>query len=339
MVMSSARNAPSRTSRVTPLTLAAGVGIVLAYFQAYLAVKWVSGPNFAEVTSGPTIPPTWMKIAIITAEVATTAAVVAIIYRLVVRPWRQERRVRFDGLLVLAALATSMYDPLNSYFHAWFAYNSYFVNRGTPMVELPGWRSFNAPGAQIAWPIFFIPALYAAIFLGVAALLCWVMRRAQARWPQLPRGALFGICFATIVVIDILLEGVVVMRLGFYDHTGPSISVLDSYYSRNALANILLVSVTVTAAACLRFFRNDRGETLVERGAHQIGTTGAKVTVLRFFAVLAAMQAMLLFGYHLPMTVWTSVTPNAAWHEDMQQNSYLNDHICGVGTPRVCPHG
>jgi hypothetical protein len=37
------------------------------------------------------------------------------------------------------------------------------------------------------------------------------------------------------------------------------------------------------------------------------------------------------------MAIWTTITPNSAWHEDMQQNSYLNDHICGVGTPRVCP--
>ena len=63
------------------------------------------------------------------------------------------------------------------------------------------------------------------------------------------------------------------------------------------------------------------------------------LALLLTFAVFAAMQMCLLSGYHVPMAIWTTITPNSAWHEDMQQNSYLNDHICGVGTPRVCPQG
>ena len=55
-----------------------------------------------------------MKIAIRTSEVLCIALAVGLIYRFVIRPWRRERRVPFDGLLVLAALATSVYDPLNS---------------------------------------------------------------------------------------------------------------------------------------------------------------------------------------------------------------------------------
>jgi hypothetical protein len=329
----------SRARRVTPLKVAAALGVLLACFQAYVLLKWVAGPNFQEVTYGPTIPPAWMKVAIPTAEILSTALVVVLVHRFVVRPWRHERRIPFDGLLVLTALCVSMYDPLSCYLHIWYAYNSYFFNRGTPMVEMPGWQSFNEPGAQIAWPIFFIPALYAAMFLGIPALGCWVMRQVRSRWPHLPNIALVAICFVTIVVIDIVVEGVVVMRLGFYDHTGPSIPLLDSYYSHNALANIFLVAVTITAVAALRFFRNDRGETLVERGSQHFGTTRAKVTALRFFAVFAAMQVCLLLGYHVPTAIWTTITPNTAWHQDMQQNSYLNDHICGVGTPRVCPQG
>jgi Spirocyclase AveC-like len=339
VVVKTAIEAGSRVRRVSALNAAAALGILLACFQAYVLVKWVAGPNFREVTYGPTIPPTWMRVAILTAEVLSTAMVVVLVYRFVVRPWRQERRLPFDGLLVLTALCVSMYDPLSGYFHVWFAYNSYFFNRGTATVGLPGWQSFNEPGAQIAWPIFFIPALYAAMFLGIPVLGCWVMRQVRSRWPHLRNTALVAICFVTIAGIDIGLEGVVVMRLGFYDHTGPSIPLLDSYYSHNALANIVLVAVTITAVTALRFFRNDRGETLVERGSRHFGTTGPKVTALRFFAVFAAMQACLLLGYHLPMAIWTTISPTTAWHEDMQQNSYLNDHICGVGTPRVCPQG
>lgn len=337
--MKSAIQARSQVRRVTPLKAAAALGILLACIQAYFLVKWVAGPNFVEVTSGPTVPPTWMKVAILTAQVLSTAMVAVLVYRFVVQLFRRERRIPFDGLLVLTALCVSMYDPLSSYFHVWFAYNSYFFNRGTAVVGVPGWRSFSEPGAQVAWPIFFIPALYAGMFLGIPVLGCWVMRRASSRWPRLPGIALLAVCFTMIVVIDILLEGVIVMRLGIYDHTGPSISFLDSYYSHNALANIVLVAVTITTVTALRYFRNDRGETLVERGAQQLGPSKARLNTLRFFAVFAAMQMCLLLGYHVPMAIQTIINPNSAWHEDMQQNSYLNDHICGAGTTRVCPQG
>ena len=62
---------------------------------------------------------------------------------------------------------------------------------------------------------------------------------------------------------------------------------------------------------CLRYFRNDRGETLVERGVSKLGSSGIKVTILRLFAVLAAMQAILFAGYHAPMAVWIVRNPDA----------------------------
>lgn len=320
-----------------PVVIAAALGAALLCFELYLLLAWITGPNFQEVTAGPSDPPTWMKVAIRAAEVVCVVLAAALIYWFVVRPWRRERRVPFDGLLVLAAMATSVYDPLNSYFHTWFAYNSYFVNYGTAMTEMPGWQSYNQPGEQIAWPIFFIPPLYAAIFLGVVALGCAIMRWSYARWPHVPVVGHLGICFAVIFVVDTVLEGPVVMRLGYYDHTGWSFPFLDGYYGHNALKNIIFVAVCVTAASWLRFHRNDRGETFVERGASRFGDTGLKVTGIRFLAVYAAMQAILLFGYHVPIAVGTLLQPENPWHPSMVEHSFLNDHLCGVGTPRDCP--
>jgi hypothetical protein len=337
-MVTSVRGAQVGHRRVTPVGVCASIGVALAGLQLYLLLRWLLGSNFQEVTPGPSEPPMWMQISIRTVEVLSTAVALWMIYHFVIRPWRRERHVPYDGLVVLAALAVSMYDPLNSYFHTWFAYNSYFFNRGTPVVNLPGWQSFNEPGAQIAWPIFFIPPLYAVMFVGIPMLGCWVMRTAKSKRPTLSSAALVVIAFALVAVIDIVLEGPVVMRLGFYDHTGPSIPILDSHYGHNAIANIVLVAAAVTLATSLRYFRNDRGETFVERGSYKLGS-GPKTTVVRFFAVFAAIQVILFAGYHLPMAVWTIFNPNAQWHSNMVDNSYLNDHLCGVGTPRTCPGG
>ena len=339
MITSVGGDIRSQRGSLSVVGVAAGVGAVLAAAELFLFLRWVTGPNFREVAPGPSIPPVWMQISIRVVEVLSTAVAVWMVYHFVIRPWRRERRVPYDGLTVLAALAVSMYDPLSCYFHTWFAYNSYFINRGTPVVGIPGWESFHEPGAQIAWPIFFIPPLYTLFFLGIPALGCKVMRTAKAKWPSLPAGALVGLTLLLVAAIDIALEGPVVMRLGFYDHTGPSIPLFDSYYGHNSIPNIVLVAAAVTLATCLRYFRNDRGETLVERGAYKLGDSGLKATAVRFLAVLAATQAILFVGYHAPMAAWTIFNPNATWRPNMVDNSYLNDHICGIATPRVCPGG
>jgi hypothetical protein len=325
--------------RPTVLYAAAAVGAVLVLFETYLIIAWISGPNFQEVTSGPSVPPLWMQVAVRGGEVVGTGIALAMLYRLVLTPWLRERRVPYDGLAALGALAVSVYDPLSAYFHPWFTYNAFFFNRGTPIVEVPGWQSYHAPGEQVLWAPFFFPAVYVVLFVVMAAFGCLVMRRAQARWPHLPGVALVGICFAVMFLFDASLEGPVLMRLGYWEHTGSSVPFLDGYHGHNAIKNMVFAAVIVTAAAALRFFKNDRGETLVERGASQLGSSGAKVTGLRLLAVVAALQVILLLGYHVPVAVSTLISPDNAWHPAMVDNSYLNDHICGYGTPRTCPRG
>jgi hypothetical protein len=39
------------------------------------------------------------------------------------------------------------------------------------------------------------------------------------------------------------------------------------------------------------------------------------------------------------VAISTLINPVNAWHPAMVGNSYLNDHICGYGTPRICPEG
>jgi hypothetical protein len=326
----------AETRRLQTVQIAAGVGAVLACFELYLLIAWIAGPNFARVTPGPSVPPSWMRIAIDLGEVFSMVLLIGLVYRFVVRPWRSERQLPFDGLLFLSAVATSLYDPLNSYFHPWFAYNSYFFNRGNPLLAFPGWQAGHAPGAQTAWPILFIPPLYAGMFVGLGALGCMIIRRTSARWPSLPVWLHVGICFLAMCLIDAATEGPLVMRLGFYDHTGQSIGPLDSTYGHNAIRNIVFVGATVTLAVCLRYFRNDVGETLVERGINRIGANGRTGILLRGLAIYAAFQAILLFGYHIPVAISTLIT-HPQWHADMIHHSYLNDHLCGVGTLHHCP--
>lgn len=331
------RRAADTDGRRSALELAAALGAVLAVFEVYIVLKWVLGPEFEPVRMGPTAVPTWIKVAAITAQALFVIIACVVIHRLVVRPWRREHTVGFDGLLCVAALLTSVYDASSAYFHNWFTYNSYLLNMGNPATSLPGWQAYSAPGETIAWPILFFPMLYAIVFVALPVLGCWVMRRAQNRWPRISKLALIAICYVTMLVGSIILEGQLFMRFGLYLETGWSFEFLDSTYSHNPLRNILLFGVLFTGLSSLRFFRNDRGQTLVERGTERLGGHTGKALVMRFLAVLAAVQVIIGLGYHLPMALTTLVFPDARWHDVMVENSYLNNQICGVGTPRTCP--
>ena len=340
--LSRSRLSPSGVEKVTRrrrsvLEYAAALGAVLAVFEVFILLKWVSGPGFEPVRVGPTAVPTWMKVAAIAGQVIFVVTAAIMIYLLVIRPWRRERRVIFDGLLCVASLLTSVYDSSSAYFHNWFTYNSYFLNWGNPATSLPGWQAYSAPGATIAWPILFFPTLYAIVFVVLSMFGCWVMRRARARWPRLPKPALMAVCFVSMLVGSLVLEGQLFMRLGFYLETGWSFSFLDGTYSHNPLRNIVLFAVLFTGLSSLRFFVNDRGQTLVERGAERLPASSSRAIAMRFLAVLAAVQVIIGLGYHLPMALTTLATPNARWDDVVVNNSYLNDQICGVGTQRACP--
>jgi hypothetical protein len=319
------------------LERAAVLGAVLAVFEICVLVKWATGPEFEPVRIGPTEVPTWMKVAAIAGQAIFVVTAATFLYRLVIRPWRRERRVIFDGLLCIASLLTSVYDASSAYFHNWFTYNSYFLNWGNPATSLPGWQAYSAAGETIAWPILFFPTLYAIVFVALSIVGCWVMRHVHHRWPRLPKPVLMTICFASMIVISIILEGQLFMRLGFYLETGWSFRFLNSTYSHNPVRNILLFAVLFTGLSSLRYFVNDRGQTLVERGAERFPASSSRAIAMRFLAVLAAVQVVIGLGYHLPMALTTLATPDARWDDVVVNNSYLNDQICGVGTPRACP--
>jgi Spirocyclase AveC-like len=320
-----------------PIQAAAGAGSVLLALEGYLIVKWVAGPNFRTVPAGPSIPPTWMKVGVVAGESAFSALLLFMVYWLIVRPWRHARTVTLHGLLIPALVLTSMYDPLSGYYHAWLRYNAYFVNFGNPLAGgIPGWHSFARPGATIAFPILLLPAVYAVVFIPIAVLGSKFLSALSRRWPRLPAPLALIVTFALIVGLDIILEGVAMMRLGWWAETGRSLLNAGHSYQlpwRNTFA----AAAMWLALTALCHYRNDRGQTIVERGVDRYAGAPAKAVCLRFLAIFTAVQMILVTCYHLPVGLDVARDGAVHWPSASQSKSYLNDHICGYGTPRRCP--
>jgi hypothetical protein len=322
----------SRTRK--PVEVLAALGVLALAVEAFILGKWLLGPEFKAVASGPSVPPTWMKIVMNVVQVGGIMAAAFFLYWFLVRPWRRERRVTFDGLFCLASLTSSYQDPLSDYFGHWFTYNSYLFNKGSWVGEIPGW-SFAKPGATVAYPLLVVPPAYIWVFLGLMILGCGVMRAAKRRWPGLSNLQLIGICFLFTMAADVVVEGMFFMRLGFWHYAGGHFSVFGDQYFKYPLNEMIFAGCIFSFITCIRFFTNDKGETVVERGITELRASPRKKIALRFLAITAMSHFAIGVTYNLPQAFVGARSHE--WPADVQKRSYLTNHICGAGTDRACP--
>jgi hypothetical protein len=304
-------------------------------FELFVLIRWVSGPYFKAVPAGPTAEPGWMRTVQDIWQPAGIAAALFCLFWFIVRPWRRERTVTTDGLLVAAFATLWFQDPLSAYYDHWFTYNSNLVNFGSWVKDVPGWLSFGKPGAMLVEPILLIPFVYVYFIIIGTLLGSWVMRRAAARWPRLSTVQLIAICFGAMAALDFVAEGLIWLPLGFWEYPGGIGLLFPSTYHKFPLNELLTIATIFTAIACLRHFRDDKGRTLVERGADKLRVGTAGQTALRFLAIAGAVHLILFLGYNLPNS-WVGAH-SRPWPKDLVKRSYFTDYICGQGTANACP--
>jgi hypothetical protein len=300
--------------------------------------RWVTGPEFKSVPSGPSVPPTWMKVSLIFWQAFAVVGTLALIYLYLWRPWRRERRIPTDGLLIGAFFFIWFQDPLSAIFGDWFTWNAYLWNRGSWITSVPGSQAYGRPGASTVEPLLggflWVWIAFAAVWFG-----CWVLRRARARWPGLSAPSLIlFVLLPAMMIFDVVLEGLVAIPSGLYVYPGGHFALFPEAYNKYPLHEALFAGATLTCFAALRFFRNDHGETLVERGVHRmaLGTSGK--TALRFLALFGVTQVATFLTYNLP-TGWVAGANSGPWPAAIQSQSYFTAHLCGAGSERVCPRG
>ncbi|MHB8694648.1 MAG: spirocyclase AveC family protein [Solirubrobacteraceae bacterium] len=328
--------APELPVRATPaITWWALIGGIFLVIEAWVLIRWVTGPYFHHVSTGPSTPPTWMKAAMITWQAVGIPIALALVYWLLIRPWRRDGRITTDGLLVVAFFLVSWQDPLSDYFNQWFTYNAYLVNMGSWVQDVPGWLSFGTPGHMLVEPILWMPFVYVLAFWLVTLFGCWAMRQAHARWPNL--GTLGLICFAFVasMIFDVVFEGLIIMPLGFYNYAGGHLALFPRAYNRFPLHEAPIAAFLWTGFAALRYFKDDKGLTVVERGIDKLKIGTGRKNLMRFLAICGMVNVLYLLGYNLPNAF---IGANShALPADLLSRSYFLDGTCGPGTNRACP--
>ena len=166
-------------------------GAILAV-QLYVWAKWVTGPYFVRVPSGPSDPPTLMKIVLVTWTSVICLGFPVGLYYFIIKPWRRERRITTDGMLMVAFGLLFFQDPLLNYFNTWSTYNTWllepgFVGAGHSGMGLVGQAGSDDGGAaphERARLLVRGPLVHDARMLGDAA--CQVAL-AEHRYPRVAR--------------------------------------------------------------------------------------------------------------------------------------------------------
>jgi len=262
-------------SAFNPVKAWALAGGILLVFQLYVWGKWITGPHFTPVPSGPSVPPLWMR----TVLTAWTGVIVAgwpiAVYHFVIKPWRRERRITTDGMLLGAFTLLFFQDPLLNYLNTWCTYNSWLWNRGSWVQDIPGWVSWGKPGAMMPEPLLMNAFGYAYGVLLCTMLGCWVMRRAKLRWPNLSVPGMLGVLIVFTFFFDIVMEGFFLMPMGLFTYPGAikSLSLFPGTYHPYPIYQGLMWGAVQAGFCSLPYFTDDRGTprlweiTLVMRGA------------------------------------------------------------------------
>jgi Spirocyclase AveC-like len=325
--LTSAKNAPV-------VKFWAAVGAVLFLFEAFVWLRWITGPNFKSIDPGPDRIPAFDMQLVIGLQIVAVVGSLLCLWFWVVHPWIKNRRLTTDGMIALCVTLTCFYDPAMNYTSTTLLYNANFVNFGSWTAgSWPGWTSPN--GNLLPEPIFVTPGGYLLGVYGQVVFILWLLRKYSLRRPEIGILTLIGIIMIGITCIDILAE-LLLIRTGEYMYPGGirALTVFAGKWYQFPLTEAFFFGgLALSAAAVLQFFKNDRGQTLVERGLDQlkVGTSGKQW--IKFLALFGFVHLAFLMLYLLP-NMWLS-THSDAYPSEYKDGgplpSYFINNMCVYG--------
>lgn len=323
--------------RAKPIQVWAGIG---AGFVLLMLTLW--GTSLAR---GRLVPnkigadqvPGWMNTTLTISQLFYWTAGLTALYFLFWRPWRRERIVTFDGALVIGFFtmwATS--DSWATYLRPLYIYNSGAFNLGCPQCQIPGSLGTHWSTNYVE-PIGLL-GLYAGGLTAGVLVACAVMRRVQARWPRIGKIALALIMLPVMVGFDMLFE-IPMMAAGWwsYANAAPGWTIFEGTYYQYPLYEGFFMYAMWCGWSMVRHFRNDKGETVIERGLESMRASQGRKNLLRTLAVIGMINTIAVLLYHLPLQFVTIHSHD--FPQDVLSRPYFLHGECGPGTDQACAGG
>ena len=319
--------------RARPVLWWAGFGAVCGLLAIYVFGSWILSADFTRTPVGPTPLPGWMKISLRFQEIAFPVATVGMLYWLVVRKWRRDHELNLDSMLAVAFIGLYWQDVLYNYSALHFTYNSGFINMGSWTMHIPGWIAPHSN--KFAEPFLMAGGAYNSALLGVVMLCCWFMRRFKAKHPDLGVVGTISAMFVFMFFADFIVESAWV-HSGAYAF-GGAVKGWTLFYGKwyqFPVYESILWGACWTGMAALRYYVDDKGRTVVERGVDRLRIGSKSKFALRFLAVYGALNMIMIVTYDIPQQ-WFNLH-SSPWPKSIQERSYFTQGICGPGTDYEC---
>jgi uncharacterized membrane protein YhaH (DUF805 family) len=329
--------APAEGAKTQPVVYWAVAGGLMLAFIAYVLIRWITGPYFKSVPGGPTTVPSGQHAALLVIQIGGTAIAVACIYWFLIRPWRRNGQPTSEGLLAVCYGLLYIQDPVSIGGGYWFTYNSTMWNRGSWVPYLPLFNNPDGkPGQMLAEPVFGMGSGYVYFWILLVAASFLGFRMMKKRFPRLGTPGALVVAYLIPVLGDVVLEGFIWMKTGFYAYPGaPGPHLFGGQASAYPILEGILIGFLIAPYALLRYYKDDKGYTFVERGIDKVKVGRNGKVLLRFLALLAVAQGIYFFCYNI--WAYQIGVHQQTWPKAVQQRSYFLNGACGTGTNKLCP--
>jgi hypothetical protein len=280
---------PPRRQVPAPVILAV-IGVLVAGYALWTWAAWLgSGPTQVAATRDPDAASWWVARGY---EAIMAVTVLAVSFY-VVRQCLRQRRLVFDAIFIIAGFFMLFWDPMVNWMQPNFMYSSQWFNLNTWVAQAPG--VVNPTAGLMPQPVF-IMFIYPFGLLGFSIILNHGMRVVQRRVPQISVVALLAFGYAYGLFLGFCLEAPIFLSNLWGLPGAPASFSLFANGQRYAWAEYLTTGIVFTTLAAVRYFRNDKGQTIAERGLESLAPPARTATSV--FATIAmfamAMWALLL---------------------------------------------
>ncbi|BBY83399.1 DUF5135 domain-containing protein [Mycolicibacterium pulveris] len=317
------------------MQLWAVVGATFITFEAVVLLRWVLGPNFKSTPPGPDQLTAGQHALYVAIQVAIPIAAAVCMYFWVVRPWWREGRLTTDGMLAISGAMIFFWDMSMNYTSVSLLYNSHLINRGAwANGAWPTWISPNAN--NLPEPLLVCIPGYTALVFSQVVFILWLIRKAKSRWPNLGTLGVIATIIVGLTIVDTIIE-TLLLRTGLYAYPGAIRGITlfaGRTYQLPLSETILFGGLGLGAIAALSYFRDDRGNTIVERGIDTLRLSTKGKQLVRFCAIFGAVHAAFLVFYMIPQQ-WFAVQSDP-FPEGYP--SYMINDMCVSGSDgNTCP--
>ncbi len=298
--------------------LLAFVGVLIVAYALWTWGAWLlDGPRPIIEFRDPHSPTLWVARGYET--VMVIAAIVILVH--VVRGCVRERRFTTDASIVIAGFFTLFWDPMVNWMQPNFFYSSQWINVNTWTGYAP-WV-VNPTASQMPQPIVFIGLIYPLGLLGFSMLLNKAMTAVRGRWPEISNTRLIALTAAGALSLCLFLEApMFLLNLWGLPGAPGELALFDNDH-RFAWAEYVTTTIVFTTMASVRFFRNDKGQTIAERGLEGRSAVGRALVATLATTTLFAMSMWVLLLIQIP----------AGLHADPYPEGYpmhMINNLCDV---------